>query len=58
MKSFIRKFLSVMIICSMTFVSLGITAFAGPVKDKGQIPQYRYDQRTEEGQGLCHRKAG
>ena len=31
MKSFIRKFLSVMIICSMTFVSLGITAFAGPV---------------------------
>jgi len=31
MKSVIRKFLSLMIICSMTFVSLGIAAFAGPV---------------------------
>ena len=31
MKCVIRKFLSLMIICSMTFVSLGIAAFAGPV---------------------------
>ena len=31
MKYCIRKLLSVMIICSLTFVSLGITAFAGPV---------------------------
>lgn len=31
MKYCIRKLLSVMIICSLTFVSLGISAFAGPV---------------------------
>lgn len=31
MKRCIRKMLSLMIICSMTFVSLGLAAFAGPV---------------------------
>lgn len=31
MKSFTRKLLSLAIICSMTFVSLGMAAFAGPV---------------------------
>lgn len=31
MKSFTRRLLSLAIICSMTFVSLGMTAFAGPV---------------------------
>lgn len=31
MKYCIRKLLSVLIICSLTFVTLGITAFAGPV---------------------------